>query len=117
MSSCQQSIVVPVDDAAMEALMLGVDYMHRCSQYCMPSSHYAVLLASDFFQILNRRLDILISDYESEIIAGKDRLVLALNCLDEVESRYQGSDCSAFMIVRAFILLALDCETCVCFFF
>lgn len=68
----QRYITVPLDNEAMEAYDLGEENIQNCLEWMLTEEEFEVLNSMQIFNQINNECSLIIDDFESEVIQGKN---------------------------------------------
>jgi|GEM_PF-2860424 len=109
----QRYITVPLDKEAMHLYDMGEENIKDSLQWILTEKEFGILNDSSFFEKINNISDVLIDDYESEIIQGEnlERAYEVVCLLCDVISNDTNEK------LRVYIKTAIDRNTLIAFDF
>lgn len=112
-------IRVPKDNKAMEDYDYGVQKPKQMIEWILNDEEYTILSTLKIFDELNNQCDIIIDDFEEEIISF-DKLDIANNTINMILNKIQLSQVKNYELVtklQDMILSAIERKTLVAFDF
>lgn len=109
----QRYITVPLDKEAMNLYDMGEEEIENSLQWILTEEEFDTLNNADFFKQINNICNVIIDDYESEIIQGNDlKKAYKIICLF-----YEQTPSSINEKLKTYIKTALDENTLIAFDF
>jgi len=97
-------LTVPINEKGIEEYDHGIKNTENMIETILPEKEYVELEDSGIFEFINEKCDLLIDDYESEIIGADD----LRKCINQIELHKSVFLDAAYQAMKYTTFLALD---------